>query len=361
MNTKKTKVIVTGASGQTGSLMIDFLLKNTDFEVIGTVRRTSQIISSNFSHNLPNSRFKIIHLDLNDPHSITSVIKNEKPDFFFNFGASAFVPDSWDSPAMTIQTNTVAVIHILEAIRSYVPFCKFYNACSSEIFGDVLETPQKETTRPNPRSIYGVSKNASREIVEVYRRSYGLFAVNGILFNQESPRRQKHYVTRKITSQVAKIKRALENKELFEPLEIGNLEAKRDWSSASCFVEAIFLMMSQKEPKDYILSSNETHSVREFIELAFKAAGIDGTWVGHNLDEMYLLPNYLADFSEFASQKLVTIDPKFYRPAEVDLLLGDSSLARKELNWSPKTSFKELVKEMVLHDIQELEKNLTHK
>jgi GDPmannose 4,6-dehydratase len=348
------KVIISGISGQTGSLMADYLLVNTDFEVVGSIRRTSQMISSNFSHNLNHPRFRLINLDLNDPHAITTTIKNENPDYFFNFGASAFVPDSWDNPALTMQTNAIAVIHILEAIRNYAPSCRFYNACSSEIFGDVLEAPQTETTRSNPRSIYGVSKNAAKEIVEVYRASYGLYAVSGTLFNHESERRQKHYVSRKITSHIAKIAKAIKNNVSFEPLELGNLEAKRDWSHAADFVECVALMMEQEKPTDYVLSSNETHTVREFVELAFKFAGIKGiwhNWSGKPEDEEYIL----ADENGIATRKkviLVKINPKFYRPADVELLLGDSSKARKELNWEPKISFKELVRSMVAHDLE---------
>ena len=348
------KAIITGVSGQTGSYLAEILVEK-GMEVVGTLRRTSQSIDSNYKQLLGKTNFRTAYLDLADPHSIASVVEKEKPDLFFNFGASAFVPDSWDSPAYTMQVNAVSVIHILEAIRKHCPYCRFYEASSSEIFGDVQETPQTEKTRPSPRSVYGVSKNAAREIVKVYRESYGLYAVSGILFNHESQRRQAHYVSRKISLGVARIKKALEKGEFFEPLKLGNLEARRDWSHASDAAFGIWLMMDKNEPKDYVLASGETHTIKEFVELAFQAAGIEGVWVGEKLNEYYVLPNYLADFSEFANHKLVEVDPEFFRPADVNLLLGDPALAKSELNWRPKIGFKELVREMVLHDIQESE------
>lgn len=353
---KKVKACITGVSGQTGSYLAEILLEK-GIEVVGTLRRTSQPIDSNYKNLLDNPLFRTAYLDLADPHSIASVIEKEKPDFFFNFGASAFVPDSWDSPAYTMQVNAVSVIHILEAIRKHCPKCRFYEASSSEIFGDVQETPQTEKTRPSPRSIYGVSKNAAREIVKVYRESYGLFAVSGINFNHESERRQAFYVSRKITLEVARINQALKNNEPFAPIKLGNLESKRDWSHASDVAEGIFLMMQKDYPKDYICASGETHTVKEFVELAFQAAGIEGTWIGEKLNEYYVLPNYLADFAEFANHKLVEVDPKFFRPNDVNLLLGDPSLAKKELGWEPKISFKELVKLMVMNDIANLKEN----
>lgn len=350
------KILVTGASGQTGACMINFLLKETDYDVLGSIRRTSKLIDQNFEHHYQNDRFKIINLDLDDVHSITSVVKDEKPDIIFNFGGRAFVPDSWNSPAATIVTNTISIIHFLEAIKNFNPECRFMNACSSEIFGEVLETPQKETTRPNPRSVYGISKNSAREIIEVYRKSYGLYAFSAISFNHEGELRQKHYLSRKVTSNTARIKRSFEKGEDFEPIELGNLDAKRDWSNASDFVEAMYLMATKiNVPKDYVLSSNETHSIREFVEQSFQSLDIEGVWynpTGQPLDEEFILArNGLATKKKIV---LVKVNPKFYRPAEVELLLGDSSLARKELGWEPKTSFQELVRKMVLNDYEQI-------
>lgn len=368
------KVIITGANGQDGAWMIEYLLNNTNNAILAATRRTSQPINGHIEKYKDNPRVKFIHIDLCDPHSIEKSIFEENPDYFINFGASAFVPDSWNSPAMTMQVNAVSLIHILESVRKFAPSCRVYNACSSEIFGEVLETPQKETTRPNPQSIYGVSKNAAREIARVYKESYGIYVVSGILFNHESQKRQTHYISRKITTNVARIAQAIKNKESFEPLKLGNLEAKRDFSYAPDVIDGVWRMLNQelywtsatksivpigqeyKQISDYILASGETHTIKEFVELAFQAAGIEGVWVGEKLNEYYILPNYLADFSEFASQKLVEIDPKFFRPAEVNLLLGDATLAKTELNWQPKTDFKSLVKKMVEWDIKELNK-----
>lgn len=338
------KVIVTGVSGQLGSYMVDFLLKETDFEVIGAVRRTSQLISSNFSYNLKNPKFRIIHFDLCDPHSITSTIKNEKPDYFINFGAQTFVADSWDSPRNHFQTNALAVIDILEAIRQFAPNCRFYSSGSSEQFGNVAYSPQDEKHPFRPRSPYGASKCAAHQAVKVWRESYNLYAIQGILFNNESPRRQEYFVTRKITKAVARIKQELEQGSDITPLELGNLCARRDWSDAEDFVGGVWKMLNQKEPKEYVLASGETHTIREFVELAFEHVGFyrnECKWEGEGLDEQYV----------FGEKTLVKINKDFYRPAEVELLLGNPTQAREELGWEPKTSFCELVKKMVGHDL----------
>jgi GDPmannose 4,6-dehydratase len=348
---KNKTVVITGASGQTGSLMVDYLLKNTNHKIIGSIRRTSQLLDHNVRNHLNNDRFSLVYVDLNDIHSITNLIKNEQPDYFLNFGGCAFVPDSWNSPALTIQTNTIAVIHILEAIKNYAPKCRFYNACSSEVFGKVLESPQSETTPPNPRSIYGVSKLAAKNAVSVYRDSYGLFAVSGVCFNHESKIRQEHYVTRKITKSVARIAKAIQSKNEVIPLELGNLNAQRDWSHASDFCDGIWLMLNNKDPQDYVISSNETHTIREFVEIAFSHVGIKGYW--ENLGSTPESERFVQmGDGRIGGTTLVKINPKFYRPAEVDLLLGDSSKARTELGWEPKYSFQDLIKEMVENDLK---------
>lgn len=340
---KNKKVIVTGASGQDGSYMIDFLIEKTDCLVIAAIRRTSQIIDSYFEKYYNHPRFRLIHFDLLDCHSITNTIKNEKPDYFINFAAQSFVADSWKMPALHFQTNSLGVLHILEAIKNHAPDCRFYNAGSSEEFGDVQYSPQDINHPLRPRSPYGASKAASRHLVKVWRESYGIYAVQGVLFNHESPRRQEYFVTRKITKNVARIYNAKRNGEYFTAMELGSLDAKRDWSDAADFVRGVWLMLNQESPKDYVLSANETHSVREFVELAFKAAFIEGDWVGEGLTERFV--------DKETGKDLLIINPIFYRPAEVDLLWGDSTPAREELGWVPNTSFSQLVEKMVACDL----------
>jgi GDPmannose 4,6-dehydratase len=357
------KIIVTGVTGQDGSYMAEYLLKNTEFSVIGGIRRTSQPLLQNLKGVLQDPRFSLKHLELSDAHSIADLIKKERPDYFINFGASAFVPDSWNLPAATLETNTLAVLHILEAVRTFCPTCRVYHACSSEIFGDVIESPQNEKTEVRPRSVYGVSKAAGRDLVKVYRESYNLYAVSGILFNHESPRRQLHYVSRKVTDKVAEIKRSLQQSGTCQPLELGNLDAKRDWSDAADFVDGVWRMLNQdtfnpnfKEIKDYVLASGETHSIREFVEAAFGFAGIKGAWRegehGDPLLEIYVPMTLMGAWVDKREPcTLVRVNPQFYRPAEVSLLLGDSSRARAELGWAPKTTFLQLVEKMVANDI----------
>jgi GDPmannose 4,6-dehydratase len=340
----KKSIIVTGVTGQDGSHMVDFLLKNTDYEIVGCVRRLSVYNHKNLSH-INSDRFHLINFDLTDCYSISRIIEKLKPDYFINLAAQSFVGSSWDFSQQTWETNATSVLNILEAIRLYHPTCKFYQAGSSEEFGDVITVPQDENHPLRPRSPYGASKAAARQILKVWKESYGLYAVQGWLFNHEGTRRGVEFVTRKITTNVARIQKAIHNNELFKPLELGNIDAKRDWSDAEDFVEGIWLMLNQEEAKDYVLSSNETHTIREFVELAFLAAGIHGYWEGSGLEEKYI--------DNQTKNILVSINAQFYRPAEVDLLLGDSTKAREELGWKPKTSFKELVDKMVKHDILE--------
>lgn len=338
------KVMVTGVRGQVGSYMIEYLLSNTDFNIIATTRRVSNPNNINISNFLNHDRVIFDNLDLNDPESINQAIIKHKPDYFLNFGANAFVPDSWNSPSGTMITNTNSIIHILDSVRKHQPLCRVYNACSSEIFGNVLETPQNEDTRPNPRSIYGVSKNAAKDVVRVYRDSYDLYAVSGILFNNESPRRAEHYVTRKITKHLAKIYNGITN----EPLKLGNMDARRDWTDSRDMVRGIWMMMNQDKPKDYVLASGKTRTVREFVDATIKAIGIKGalTWQGWGLNKQLVKADEDNNLSV-----LVEVDPKFFRPAEVDLLLGDASKAKDELGWEPEISFETMVNDMVQKDL----------
>jgi GDPmannose 4,6-dehydratase len=346
------KVLITGVTGQDGSLMADYLLNNFDnIQVFGSQRRLSVPNRLNTNHLLVNPRFKLIEMDITDSESINSVVAEILPDYFINFAANSFVGNSWKMPLNHMQTNAIGVLLCLESIKNIAPKCKFYNAGSSEQFGDVDYAPQDIKHPFKPRSPYGVSKCTAHHLVKVYRESYNIFAVQGILFNHEGIRRGEEFVTRKVTKNVARIYKAIKNKELFKPIELGNIYAKRDWSDAEDFVRGIWKMLNQEFPKDYVLSSNETHTIKEFINLAFEHAGITGQWTGEGLYEKYIIPNYILDCSDIKSSILVQINPEFYRPAEVELLLGDSNEARKELNWIPNTSFQDLVKKMVDCDI----------
>jgi GDPmannose 4,6-dehydratase len=351
MNSNKTIVFITGVTGQDGSYMADFLLRTTDYLIFGGARRLSIKNHDNIKHLENNPRFKLVNFDLTDAHSIYKIIQTIKPDYFINLAAQTFVGSSWDFPAQTWECNTTSVIHILEAIRQHKPSCRFYNAGSSEEYGNVEYTPQDEKHPSRPRSPYGASKSAARQLVKVYRESYNLFAIQGLLFNHEGCRRGEEFVTRKITKGVARIKKALLENKPFEPIELGNVEAKRDWSDAEDFVEGIWLMMNQNTPTEYVLSSNQTHTIREFVSLAFKYVDVEGAWHGNGSDEEFSIS--AKDYTTYnpKSSILVAINPKFYRPAEVELLLGDSTRARTELGWNPKTSFEHLVEKMIRHDM----------
>lgn len=362
INNRKV-VFITGVTGQDGSHMIDYLLKNTDYMIFGGVRRLSVSNHANLKHiDWSNNRFALVNFDLSDAHAINAIVKELKPDYFINLAAQAFVGSSWDFPVQTWECNTTGVIHILEAIRQHKPTCRFYNAGSSEEYGNVEYTPQDEKHPAKPRSPYGASKAAARQLVKVYRESYKLYAVQGLLFNHEGTRRGEEFVTRKITKGVARIKKSLLEGTLFNSIELGNIYAKRDWSDAEDFVDAIWRMLNQEkfridfdsnmQIQEYVVSSNETHTIKEFIELAFKTAGINGGWHGNGNGEEYSIS--VADAMKYdpLNSVLVKINPKFYRPAEVDFLLGNSNLIRKELQWKPSTSFSQLVEKMALHDLK---------
>lgn len=342
--------IVTGVTGQMGSYLAEFLLKKS-IRVIGAMRRLSIPNIQNIKH-IVNSNFILEIMDLGDSHSISSLIEKYKPNYFINCAANSFVGTSWQCPEQHFEYNCLGVLRQLESIRKNSPHTKYLNFGSSEEFGDVKYTPQDENHPPSSRSPYGASKVAARQIVKVYKESYDLYAIQCWCFNYESERRGEEFVTRKISKGVARINQAIENKQSFRPIELGNLDVKRDWSHAEDFVEGVWKMLNQNAPiKNYVLSSNETHSIREFVNLAFKNANIEGSWHGNGASEELSIANYLAEEHDVKSSVLVKINPKFYRPAEVDLLLGDSSLARKELDWQPKISFQELVSRMVKNDI----------
>ncbi|MGH7579559.1 MAG: GDP-mannose 4,6-dehydratase [Gemmatimonadales bacterium] len=315
------KALITGVTGQDGSYLAEFLL-DKGYEVVGVVRRTSHHSYERIDHLL--DRIEVVAADLLDQHSLTVVLQDTRPDEVYNLAAQSFVPTSWNQPVLTGEFTALGVTRILEAIRLVHPAARFYQASSSEMFGKVTESPQRETTSFYPRSPYGVAKVYGHWITVNYRESYDLFAVSGILFNHESPRRGIEFVTRKVTDGVARIKLGLA-----KDLHLGNLDARRDWGFAGDYVEAMWLMLQQAEPHDYVVGSGETHSVRELVELAFGHAGLD-------------------------YRQYVVSDPRFHRPAEVDLLLADPAKARKQLGWKPKVTFQQLIAMMVDADLARL-------
>ncbi|MCX6999817.1 MAG: GDP-mannose 4,6-dehydratase [Candidatus Sumerlaeota bacterium] len=319
------KALVTGITGQDGSYLAEFLL-DKGYDVWGMHRRTSTMNFDRITHIT--DKIHLVQGDLLDQNSIQNLIREAQPDEVYNLAAQSFVPTSWNQPLLTGEITALGVTRMLEAIRSVNPRIKFYQASTSEMFGKAREVPQRETTPFYPRSPYGASKVYGHWITVNYRESYGLFACSGILFNHESPRRGLEFVTRKVTNTAARIKLGIANE-----LRMGNLDAKRDWGYAGDYVEAMWLMLQQNEPDDYVIATGETHSVRELIELTFGYLDLD--W-----------------------QKYVKIDTRYVRPAEVDLLVGDASKAHRKLGWKPKVALKELVKMMVESDLQ-LEKELS--
>jgi GDPmannose 4,6-dehydratase len=315
------KALITGVTGQDGSYLAELLL-DKGYEVVGVVRRTSHHSYERVEHLL--DRIEVVAADLLDQHSLTVVLQETRPDEVYNLAAQSYVPTSWTQPVLTGEFTALGVTRILEAIRLVHPAARFYQASSSEMFGKVRETPQRESTPFYPRSPYGVAKVYGHWITVNYRESYDLYAVSGILFNHESPRRGIEFVTRKVTDGVARIKLGLARE-----LRLGNLDARRDWGFAGDYVEAMWRMLQQPTAQDYVVGTGETHSVQELVELAFSHVGLD--WREH-----------------------VVSDPKYYRPAEVDLLQADPQKARRELGWKPQVGFPELVSMMVDADLERL-------
>ena len=351
------KVLITGVTGQDGSYMTDFLLENTDYKIFGMVRRSSKPDYSNLKLSLKNPRFKMVVGDLSDSQSIENLVREINPDYFINLAAQSFVGASWQIPEQTFDVTAVGVLRCLEAIRKFSPKCRFYSAGSSEEMGDVIYSPQDLNHPIRPRSPYGAAKAAARHLTKVYKESYDLYAVHSILYNHESERRGEEFVTRKISKGVARILTSIKRDRAFKPIELGNVDAKRDWSHAKDFVRGIWIMMNQEKAKEYLLSSNETHSIREFVEKAFLCAGVSGLWHGEREGEEFSISESYRNAVNPSSSVLVKINPEFYRPAEVALLHGDSSPARKELGWQPEISFDKLVELMVLSDIDEAQKS----
>ncbi|WP_338447715.1 GDP-mannose 4,6-dehydratase [Niallia oryzisoli] len=335
------KAIITGITGQDGSYLAELLL-DKGYEVHGIVRRNSSFNTERIDHLLdsPNLQQRLyLHFsDLTDSGSLSKLIYNIQPTEFYNLGAQSHVKVSFDIPEYTSDVNALGTLRILESIKEINPKIKFYQASSSEIYGKVKEVPQNEETPFYPRSPYAAAKLYAYWITVNYREAYGIFACNGILFNHESPRRGKTFVTRKITTGIANI---LKGKQ--EKLVLGNLQAKRDWGFARDYVEAMWLMLQQDIPDDYVIATGETHTVKEFCELAFKNAGIELVWTGEGLNEKGI--------DVKTGKELVSVSEKYFRPSEVDLLLGDPTKAKNKLGWTQKVSFEKLVEMMVQSDL----------
>ncbi len=338
--------IITGVTGQDGSYLSELLLSK-GYTVYGIIRRASTPHIQRISHLIKNKHFKIREGDVTDKASIERIIFEAKPDEFYNLAAQSFVPVSWTNPELTAEATAIGVLKCLDAIKHYQEYSgkkvKFYQAGSSEQFGKVRETPQDELTPFYPRSPYGVAKVYGYWITRNYRESYNMFAVTGILFNHESPRRGLEFVTRKITSTIARIK----NDENII-LKLGNLNAKRDWGSSKDYVTAMWLMLQQEKPEDYVIGTGEQHSVREFVELSCKHAGL-GTieWRGSGKNEKGYINGKL----------IVEVSEKFFRPAEVETLLSNPKKAKDKLNWVPETNFEGLVKWMIEEDIKRVKEH----
>lgn len=316
---RQKTAVITGVTGQDGSYLAEYLLAK-DYRVVGMVRRTSTETVGRVAHLL--ERIQLVPGDLLDQNSLIDIVQQYQPDEVYNLAAQSFVPTSWQQPVLTGEFTALGVTRMLEAIRLAKPDARFYQASSSEMFGKVVEVPQSETTPFYPRSPYGVSKVYGHWITVNYRESYDMFAVSGILFNHESPRRGLEFVTRKVTYGVAQIKEGQT-----DTLKLGNLDSRRDWGYAQDYVRAMWLMLQQDEPSEYVIATGETRSVEELCRVAFECVGLD--W-----------------------RDYVEIDPKLIRPAEVDLLVGDPAKARRELGWEPRISFHEMIAQMVEADIQ---------
>jgi len=343
------KALITGVTGQDGAYLAEFLL-NKGYEVHGLKRRTSLFNTGRIDHLFRDIHEKGVHFflhhgDMTDSSSLIRIIQQIQPDEIYNLAAQSHVAVSFEEPEYTADSDSLGALRLLEAIRilGLEKKTRFYQASTSELYGEVQETPQKETTPFHPRSPYGVAKLYAFWITVNYREAYGLYACNGILFNHESPIRGETFVTRKITRAFARIKLGLQ-----DCLYLGNLDAKRDWGHARDFVKAMWLMLQQDEPEDFVIATGEQHSVREFVELVATELGMKITWKGKGVDKVGMDQN---------GRAIVQVDPRYFRPAEVETLLGDPAKARKKLGWRHETGFKELVEEMVREDLKDAERD----
>lgn len=345
------KALITGVTGQDGAYLSEFLL-NKGYEVHGVKRRSSMFNTDRIDHlyqdpHEKDINFHLYYGDLTDSTNLIRIIQDVQPDEIYNLAAQSHVQVSFETPEYTANADAIGTLRLLEAIRilGLTGKTRFYQASTSELYGKVQEIPQSEKTPFYPRSPYAAAKLYSYWITVNYREAYDIFACNGILFNHESPLRGETFVTRKITRAIARINLGLQDK-----IYLGNLNAKRDWGHARDYVEAMWLMLQQDKPDDFVVATGETHSVREFVELAFKQIGVEIEWRGEGVDEKGL--------NKATGKVMVEVDPKYFRPTEVELLLGDPRKAKEQLGWEARTSFEELVKEMVQSDLEEAKRDL---
>nr|MBP3599190.1 GDP-mannose 4,6-dehydratase [Eubacterium sp.] len=336
------RALITGITGQDGSYLAELLLEK-GYEVYGIMRRKSVVDYGNVEHI--KDKLNFIYADMTDVVSLIRAMRISQADEVYNLAAQSFVGTSWEQPLATADIDAIGVTNMLEAIRTVKPEARFYQASTSEMFGLVQEIPQKETTPFYPRSPYGVAKLYGHWITKNYRESYDMYACSGILFNHESERRGKEFVTRKITDAVARIKLGVQ-----DHLELGNMDSKRDWGHSKDYVRAMWLMLQQDEADDYVIATNETRTVREFVEIAFGHVDIEIEWKGEGVDEIGI--------DKATGKTVVKINPQFFRPAEVDLLLGDPSKAEKALGWQRDISFSQLVERMIKNDLALVEKEI---
>lgn len=334
--------LITGVTGQDGSYLAELLLEK-GYNVYGIMRRKSVVDYGNSEHI--KDKITYIYADMTDPVSLISAMRISQADEVYNLAAQSFVATSWDTPLATSDIDAIGVTNMLEAIRIVKPEAHFYQASTSEMFGLVQAIPQSETTPFYPRSPYGVAKLYGHWITKNYRESYDMYACSGILFNHESERRGKEFVTRKITDAVARIKQGVQ-----ENLELGNMDAKRDWGHSQDYVKAMWLMLQQETPDDYVIATNETRTVREFVETAFGHVGIEIEWSGEGVNE--------TGTDKATGKVIVKVNPKFFRPAEVEILIGNPEKAEKNLGWKRDISFAQLVERMVMNDMELVAKEI---
>ena len=342
------KALITGITGQDGSYLAELLL-DKGYEVHGIIRRASTFNTQRIDHiyqdpHEENVRLKLHYGDMTDSSNLSRLVEKINPDEIYNLAAQSHVGTSFEIPEYTTDVDAMGTLRLLDAIKESHVECKFYQASTSELYGEVQEIPQTEETPFYPRSPYAAAKLYAYWIVKNYREAYDLFAVNGILFNHESPRRGKRFVTRKITRAVARITKGKQDK-----IYLGNMNAKRDWGYAKDYVKMMWMMLQHDTPEDFVIATGETHTVREFVEAAFKHVDVDIEWQGEGVDEKGI--------DKDTGKVLVEVDPKYFRPTEVDLLIGDPTKAKEELGWEPEVKFKELVQLMVQSDLEAIEEH----